>query len=239
MYLENVVFDAVNPQLVGLFWQDLLGCEQLTDSAEGFETRLTVPGGPTLDLCFQPVPEAPKDPGRLHLDVLGGAETDSVVAAALGLGAIGTGTGTRQGDTSRVELEDPESNTFSVMKDGSAYLGTGPIASLRLDSADPARDAAFWAWLTGWNAIARHPQNLRHPTLRGPLLSLSQEPAAKSGPKNRMHLDVRLEADDDPDAVASEIGARGGRELHPNWGELPWRVYQDPSGNEFCVLPSN
>ncbi len=31
---------------------------------------------------------------------------------------------------------------------------------------------------------------------------------------------------------------RGGRELHPGCGELAWRVYQDPSGNEFCVLPA-
>ncbi|MFI8412284.1 VOC family protein [Paeniglutamicibacter gangotriensis] len=237
MYLENIVFDAVNPQLVGLFWQDLLGSEQLTDSAEGFETRLTAPGGPTLDLCFQPVPEAPKGSARLHLAVLGGVETDSMVAAALGRGASGTGTG--QGDVSRVVLEDPESNTFSVLRDGSAYLGTGTIASLALDSADPDRDAEFWSWLTGWNAMALHSRTLRHPTVAGPLLLLAQEPAAKVGPKSRMHLDLRLEADDDPDAVASEIGARGGRELHPNWGELPWRVYQDPSGNEFCVLPSN
>jgi hypothetical protein len=53
-----------------------------------------------------------------------------------------------------------------------------------------------------------------------------------------MHLDLRLEPGDDGDAVAQGIADRGGRELHPNWGDLPWRVFADPSGNKFCVLPS-
>jgi hypothetical protein len=56
-----------------------------------------------------------------------------------------------------------------------------------------------------------------------------QEPAAS---------DIRLEAQDDPDDVAAGITERGGRELHPDWGDLPWRLYADPSGNEFCMLPA-
>mgnify|MGYP003124422945 CR=1 FL=1 len=48
MYLENIVFDAVDPRRLGTFWQDLLGAELLTDSPEGFETRLSIPGGPDL-----------------------------------------------------------------------------------------------------------------------------------------------------------------------------------------------
>ncbi|WP_087484754.1 hypothetical protein [Brachybacterium massiliense] len=27
-----------------------------------------------------------------------------------------------------------------------------------------------------------------------------------------------------------------GHEIHPDRGELPWRVFRDPSGNEFCLL---
>lgn len=51
-----------------------------------------------------------------------------------------------------------------------------------------------------------------------------------------MHLDVRTEAGDDLDAVATGILERGGRALDHDWGELPWRVLVDPSGNEFCLL---
>lgn len=237
MYLENIVFDAVDPRRLGLFWQELLGCEQLTDTPEGFETRLSVPGGPTLDLCFQPVPGPPRDPVRLHLDLRGGPEQESVVAAALALGATRLDIG--QGEVPWVVLGDPESNAFCVMEDRADYRGTGPIAALPLDSADPERDAGFWAWLTGWSAPGEDPRTLRHHSRRGPLLALCPEPAPKAEAKNRTHLDVRLEAGDDPEAVAAGIVARGGRELHPNWGELRWRIYQDPSGNEFCVLPAS
>jgi len=56
--------------------------------------------------------------------------------------------------------------------------------------------------------------------------------------KNRLHFDIRLETGDVPDDVAASIAERGGREPNPERGELPWRLYADPSGNEFCVLPA-
>ena len=31
MYLENIVVDALDPQLVGRFWEAVVGGEQLTD----------------------------------------------------------------------------------------------------------------------------------------------------------------------------------------------------------------
>ena len=67
------------------------------------------------------------------------------------------------------------------------------------------------------------PRSLRHPSRRGPLLELCREPARKGTSKNRLHLDIRLEAGDDPDGVAQGIAERGGRELHPDWGVLPAR----------------
>jgi hypothetical protein len=126
------------------------------------------------------------------------------------------------------------------MEDRAAYADTGPIAALPLHSANPDRDAEFWSWLTGWtDAAGVAPRSLRHPSLRGPLLELVPERARKGTAKNRLHLDVRLETGEDPDGVEADIAEHGGRhELHPEWGELPWRHYADPSGNEFCVLPA-
>ncbi|GEP35914.1 hypothetical protein NSZ01_36820 [Nocardioides szechwanensis] len=237
MYLENLVFDAVDPQLLGRFWETALGCEQLTDEPAGYETRLTVEGGPVLDLCFQRVPEAPTDPPRLHLDLVGGAGQGDVVERLLGLGARHLDIG--QGDVPWVVLADPAGNPCCVMEERATYADTGPIAALPLDSADPERDAQFWSWLTGWTESPRlAPRSLRHPSMKGPLLELCSEPSPKGPAKNRLHLDVRLEAGDDPDGVAAGIAERGGHELHPGWGELPWRSYADPSGNEFCVLPA-
>jgi predicted enzyme related to lactoylglutathione lyase len=237
MYLENLVFDAVDAQRLGRFWEAVVGAEQLTDEPDGYETRLTVDGGPVLDLCFQRVPVAPSEPVRLHLDLLGGAGQAAGVERLLGLGARHLDIG--QHEVPWVVLADPEGNACCVMEERAAYVDTGPIAALPLDSADPDRDAAFWSWLTGWTGVDGAPRTLRHPSRRGPLLELCPEPAPKGAAKNRLHLDVRLEPGDDPDQVARDVADRGGREVyHPEWGELPWRFYVDPSGNEFCALPA-
>jgi hypothetical protein len=186
--LENVVFDAVDPQADGRYWESVLGTETLTDEDEGYETRLAVPDGPVLDLCFQRVAEPPTGPDRLHLD-----------------------------------LQD----------DG--WL----LAAIALEAADPERDRAFWSWLTGWQPVEGSLGGLRHPSGLGPLLELRPETAPKLDGKNRIHLDVRLEAGEDADDAARDIAGQGGRELHFDWGDLPWRHFADPSGNEFCVLPAS
>ena len=231
------MFDAVDPQALGRFWETALGTETLTDEAAGFETRLVVPDGPVLDLCFQRVPEPPVEPQRLHLDLRGADAQAQVVERLLALGASPADIG--QGQVPWVVLADPEGNPFCVMEARAAYVDTGPVAALPLDVADPDREGTFWSWLTGWVPVEGSGLvSLRHPSRRGPLLELCPELAPKGPGKNRMHLDVRLEPGDDADAVAREIAQRGGRERPTDWGDLPWRVFADPSGNEFCVLPS-
>ena len=175
---------------------------------------------------------------RLHLDLRAGAEQQEVAEHLRRLGATDLDVG--QGDVPWTVLADVEGNPFCVMEHRAEYTDTGPIAGLPLDSADPERDAAFWSWLSGWSPVsgAKVP-SLRHPSGTGPLLELCPEPEPKGPAKNRLHLDIRLESGDDPDEVAARIADEGGRELHPDWGELPWRVFADPSGNEFCVLPAS
>jgi predicted enzyme related to lactoylglutathione lyase len=215
VYLENVVFDATDPQTLGRFWETALGTEQLTDEPAGYETRLATPDGPVLDLCFQRVPEPPTGPQRLHLGLRSGKDRPPGTA-----------------------LIDAEGNRFPVLEERAAYDDAGPVAALVLDVADPDREQDFWSWLTGWVPVdGSELLALRHPSHRGPFLELSPEVEPKGSGKNRIHLDVRLEPGDDADAVAREIADRGGRkQLHPEWGDLPWRTFEDPSGNEFCVL---
>ena len=95
MFLENLVIDAVEPQRLGRFWEAVLGGERLTDEPDVFETRLSIEGGPVLDLCLQRVPEPPSKPPRLHLDLLGGAGQTQEVQRLLGLGARHLDTGQR------------------------------------------------------------------------------------------------------------------------------------------------
>jgi glyoxalase superfamily protein len=237
MYLENLVFDAADPQQLGRFWEAVVDGERLTDEPDGFETRLAVEGGPVLDLCFQRAPDPHVDRPRLHVDLSGGGHQAAVVERLLGLGARHLDLG--QGDVPWVVLADPEGNPCCVMEERTVYADAGPIAALPLDSAEPDRDAEFWSWLTGWTHVEGvAPRSLRHPSLRGPVLELCPEQAPKGTSKNPLHLDVRLEAGEDPDDVAASIAARGGRDLENDWGQLPWRSYLDPSGNEFCVLPA-
>ena len=235
MFLENLVMDAAEPQRLGRFWEAALGGQRLTDEPDAFETRLSIEGGPVLDLCFQPVAEPASGRARLHLDLAGGDRQTQQVQRLVGLGARHLDLGQR--NVPWVVLADPEGNPCCVMEERAEYTDTGPLAALPLDSADPDRDAAFWAWLTGWVDVAGvAPRSLRHRSLRGPLLEMCPEPAPKDSTKNRLHLDIRLEARDDPDRVAAGIAHRGGRELRSAWGDLPWRLFADPSGNEFCVL---
>ena len=236
MYLENLVVDAADPLRLGRFWETVVGGERLTDEPDIFETRLTVEGGPVLDLCFQRVTDPRSDGSpRIHFDLPGGARQAEEVDRLLGLGARHLDIG--QEGVPWVVLADPEGNPCCVMEERAAYSHSGPIAAIPIDSSDPKRDAEFWSWLTGW--VHGPGVSLRHPSLRGPLLELCPEPAPKGSGKNRLHLDIRLGTDDDPDAVAAGIAERGGRGLHPCWGDLPWRIYADPSGNEFCVLPAS
>lgn len=238
MFLENLGIDALDPRRLGRFWEAALGTTTLTDEPEIFETRLDIDGEAYLDLCFAPVPEQERSPQRLHLDLLGGPAQQEIAQRLRELGARDLDIG--QGEVPWIVLGDVEGGAFCVMEEREAYSGTGPLAALPLDSADPERDAEFWAWLSGWTpSPGVAPRTLRHPSGRGPLLELCPEPAPKQpGAKNPIHLDVRLEAGDDPDEVAAGIAERGGAEFFPDWGELPWRVFRDPSGNEFCVLPA-
>lgn len=237
MFLENLIFDATDPQRLGKFWETAVGGEPLTDETGIYETRMTIDNGPVLDLCFQQVAEPPSESVRLHIDLYGGTDQAAEVQRLLDLGATPLDIG--QGGTPWTVLADPEGNPFCVMEEREVYTDTGPIAALPLDCADPQASAEFWSWLTGWSDVAgAAPRTLRHPTGRGPLLEMCPEVYPKAASKNRLHMDLRLEPGDDADGIAAGVAQHGGSELHPDWGDLPWRIFTDPSGNEFCILPA-
>ncbi|WP_024874903.1 VOC family protein [Saccharomonospora piscinae] len=232
MRLENIIWDARDPRRLGAFWAAALNAEPQIDDPDHYEARLSFADGYFLDLCFQPVAEPSRAPARLHLDLAGGARQGEIVDRLLGLGATHADVG--QGEVPWVVLADPEGNAFCVMEHRDAYAGAEPIAALPLDSADPERDAAFWAELTGWTRVGGPAAaTLRHPSGTGPLLELCPEPEPKRG-KNRLHLDVRPDHADDP--VLGRLAELGARTVGPAAPDLPWTVFNDPSGNEFCVL---
>lgn len=238
MRLENVVLDAHDPAVLGRFWTGLLGARPMTDEPDLVEARITLADEVFLDLCLVRVPDPSTGPRRLHLDVAGGARQADVVSRAEALGARRVDIG--QGDTPWVVLADVEGNPFCVMEDRPAYDAAAvPVAALPLDSADPARDAAFWSAASGWvvQPVQGDARVLRHPLGVGPLLELCPEPSPKAeGGKNRVHLDVRPIDGEDRDAVLAQLLDLGGRRAPGTADDLPWTVLQDPSGNEVCLL---
>ncbi|MEO6413384.1 MAG: VOC family protein [Pedococcus sp.] len=236
MFLENIVIDAMEPQALGRFWEQALGTVMLTDEVEGYETRLTVPDGPVLDLCLPRVPDPSTAPPRLHLDLSAGTSQAETVERLLALGASHLDIG--QGDVPWVVLADAEGHPFCVMGERDAYPDTGPIAAVTVRSADPEGNGAFWAGLTGWREYAgTAPFSLRHPSGRGPVLDFFPTSEPKDT-KNRLHLDLRLEPGDDAAAVFDRVEALGAVRIGQDWGDLPWTSFTDPSGNEFCFLPA-
>ncbi|WP_153398495.1 VOC family protein [Ornithinicoccus halotolerans] len=237
MRLENIAVDCADPARLGRFWTAALGLDPGREADGEYEARLQVDGGPWLDPCFQRVPEPATAPPRLHLDLLGGPRQRQVVERLLELGARHHDVG--QGQVPWVVLADPEDNAFCVMEDRPVYSGTGPIAALPLDSADPSRDARFYTALTGWSVSGEVSGYvmLRHPSGRGPVLELCPEPAPKRV-KNRMHLDVRPEpGDPGTEQVVRQALDLGGTLVTDPWAHgHPWTVLTDPSGNEVCVL---
>ncbi len=219
--------DARDPHRLGRFWAAALHAEPITDEPDLVEARLHLGDGAFLDLCFPRVAEPSASPARLHVDLVGGARPQELVRRLLDLGAerADTGRGAGPGGV----LADPEGNPLRVVEDREGT--TGPIAALRLDSADPDRDAAFWAEVSGWvpapGALA-----LRHPSGVGPLLELVPEPSPKEG-KSRLHLDVRPGPGDD--GIRDRVLERGAIAVSGP-SDHPWRIFADPSGNEFCVL---
>lgn len=236
MRLENVVFQVPEPTVAGRFWTSALGLAPLTEPADPnqtFEARLTT-GGCWLDLCFesQPSPE-PRDL-RLHLDLHPAGDQQATVQRLVEWGATHADIG--QGDVPWVVLADPAGIPFCVLEERDYLATTGPLASLPMYSADPQRDKEFWVTATGWVEVdGGAPVSLQHPDRRGPLLELCPEPDPKRH-QNRLHLDVRPEPGETQQRCVEDLLGRGAAVVTHDWGELPWVVMQDPSGNEFCVL---
>ena len=137
-----------------------------------------------------------------------------------------------------------------------------------VDCADPHALADWWAETLGWQVEPQDEAFIRrmisaghaadsdtklhngmlvwkegaaisHPdgTGRAPRVLFQLVPEPKTV-KNRVHLDVRIAADDVERTVAG-LTARGAKFLHTGQqGPHSWVTLADPEGNEFCVSRS-
>jgi hypothetical protein len=140
-------------------------------------------------------------------------------------------------DADWVVLADPEGNELCVVEPRPMYDYRGPMASILMESAEPARVCAFWERASGWRVVIREPTFivLRAGSGNGPYLVIGEEEKPKRG-KNRIHLDVAPMIGEDHEAAVEELLAAGARRVDIGQGEVNWVVLADPGGNELCVL---
>jgi hypothetical protein len=137
-----------------------------------------------------------------------------------------------------------------------------------VDCADPHTLADWWAETLGWQVEPQDEAFIQqmisaghaaesdtrlhngalvwkagaaicHPggTRRAPRVLFQLVPEAKSV-KNRLHLDVRIGADDVQTTLAG-LTARGAKVMNAGrQGSHTWMTLTDPEGNEFCVSQS-
>jgi hypothetical protein len=134
-------------------------------------------------------------------------------------------------------LADPEGNEFCVLEPRPVYSGTGPIAAVVVDCADPASLAGFWAAAGGWQQAASHADllALRSAEASGPFLEFLPSKDGKQV-KNRVHLDVAPFPGGEIGAEVTRLRGLGAEPADVGQGDQPWAVLADPEGNEFCVL---
>jgi Glyoxalase-like domain len=238
--LVHLVADAADPSGLARFWSQALGWQVAAEKpgeAVVWPPGYDYPDPAALPLVFVPVPEPKTAKNRVHLDLASSSDADqaATVRRLLSLGATPADIG--QGEVPFVVLADPEGNEFCVLDPRPVYTGTGLVAAVVADCADPLAQARFWAQAAGWV-----PQNegagfasLRSPSGIGPFLEFVPTPDGKTV-KNRIHLDVRPYPGGDHLAEAMRLRGAGAVPADAGQGEVPWVVLADPEGGEFCVL---
>jgi predicted enzyme related to lactoylglutathione lyase len=235
--LCNVVVDAADPEALARFWVDLLGW-RMSHTVSGV-VDVTAPSddGWRFDLVFVPVADAKTTKNRVHLDVASASPDHQAaqVAHALSLGATRADIGQR--NVPWVVLADPEGNEFCVLDPRPEYATAGAMAAVVVDALDPLRLAEFWSAAAGWPVLetTEWTASLRSPDARGPWLEFIRTKHPHTV-KNRAHLDMAPEADDDQWAEVTRLLQLGARKVDIGQGSVPWQVMTDPEGNEFCVL---
>ena len=240
--LVQIAMKAHDDNVVGRFWAEALGWGM--DHEEPGVANLEPEGVPYpdpsvlfIDVMRVPDPKAVKN--RVHLDLAttSAAHQAELVARLKALGATHADVGQGDGVPWTV-LADPEGNEFCVLEPRERYRDTGPVAAVVVDCADPRAMADFWGRATDWTV---HEVTDEHAYLRssqgvGPYLEFLRTPDEKTG-LNRVHLDVRPYAGDDPAAEVARLEGLGATRADIGQAEdVAWTVLADPENNEFCVL---
>ncbi|SIO89913.1 VOC family protein [Nocardiopsis sp. JB363] len=231
MHLDALAIEADDPTALARFWSRALEAPALDRGPFGIEIATPVVSLLLVSACPSPSDRDHDQVTRIHLDLDGGHDHHAHAERLVTLGAERRDIG--QGDAPWEVLADPEGNLFCVMP-GSRYEGVGPaLGSVPVDCARPEVDRNFWAGVLGWAPVDVHGRGLRHPDGGGFVLQFCDELAPKPpGVRNSLTPVLRSGPGEvDPRTRLTDLGARP---VESERGS-PWRVFADPSGNEFRI----
>ncbi|MEV4550835.1 VOC family protein [Nonomuraea wenchangensis] len=112
----------------------------------------------------------------------------------------------------------------------------GRVSQIVVDCRDPASLVGFWAALLGGEPVHRA-RGWSHVAPPGGVRLAFQPVAEGKAVKNRLHLDIEVEAIGPAVAAAVRLGAAPiGEQVVDDQGAF--QVMADPEGNEFCFVAS-
>ena len=202
----------------------------------------TDPRAGELPLTFLAVGEPKVTKNRIHLDLASSSlseQAEEIVRSERSRLRCVAHLDIGQGDVPWVVLADPEGNEFCVLEPREIYRDTGPVAAIVVDCVDRQVMAAFWTVAANWpiQHSNDHLVALRAPASDGPYVEMLAVGEPKSV-KNRVHLDVAPDPDDDQAAEVARLTELGAKLADVGQGDVSWIVMADPEGQEFCVLTS-
>src|SRR5262245_789609 len=234
--LYSVVIDSPDPSALARFWSETTGWPITLEEPE--EVVVEPPEGePGIGLVLVPVDDPKVGKNRVHLDLTSQSAEHQAELVERVRRAGATPVDIGQGAVPWVVLADPDGNEFCILEPRDTYAGVGPVASVCIDSPDPAALAEFWTVASGWPIVHRAPYGvaLAAPDRPGPRLEILEVHDPKVV-KNRVHIDVAPAEGDDQAAAVAQLKALGATDVDIGQGEQTWVVLADPDGNEFCVL---
>ena len=222
LHLKYLTFDTSDPVAIGGFWGALLEA-----SFDNNDKAAWVVPSRDWRLLFLSVPESKTAKNRCHPDL---ATTDVLrhVKRAIELGA--TEMVDYLDDFKFVVLQDPDGNEFCIVE----YDDVGEGLSFHgptFDTADPMLIARFWAEVVG-GEVRDHWLGAQVMPPSGRRMLFARVPEPKTA-KNRCHPDYHTQ---NLDVEVERVKALGAIETGRFHEVSPFVVFQDPDGNEFCIV---
>ncbi|MGW0915238.1 VOC family protein [Streptomyces sp. NPDC002784] len=114
---------------------------------------------------------------------------------------------------------------------------------VNIKAVDHAAVGRFWAEALGWSAYSPGvttyvgpPGGLVWPDPVAVGIDVVPVPEARTGTKNRVHLDLATTSAAHQAELVARLQDLGAAPADVGQGKVPWTVLADPEGNEFCVL---